>query len=91
MSEQQQKIHFDPTINLGHILTFLGFIGTLSIAWMTLDKRVLIVESNVRTQDMRDRFQDAEINKNAIYVTNSMEDVKRSIEKLSDKVDKINQ
>ena len=90
MTEEVKKITFDPTINLGHILTFIGFLIAIATAFVTLDKRVIIVETSLRTQEMRDRFQDSEINKNSVYVTNSMEDLKRSVEKLSDKVDRIN-
>lgn len=87
MAEEQKKFTFDPTINLGHIITFAGFMLTIGAGWVTLDKRVLIVESNLRTQELRDKSQDNEINSNAIYVTNSISDLKRSVERLTDKVD----
>ena len=88
--KEKTKLHFDPTINLGHIITFIGFMATIGMGWVTLDKRVLIVESNLRTQEIRDKGQDNEIQSNAIYVTTSMNDVKRSLERLTDKVDRIN-
>jgi phage-related minor tail protein len=81
------KIKFDPTINLGHILTFAGFIITIIIGWNNLDKRVVVIETNSRTQELRDKGQDIERNNNAQYITQSMADLKRSVERLSDKVD----
>lgn len=87
MADEQRKIHFDPTINLGHLLTFAGFLLTIGIGWANLDKRVLAVEANSRTQEIRDQSQDSELNSNALYLTNSINDLKRSVERLSDKID----
>lgn len=87
MADEQKKIHFDPTINLGHLITFAGFMLTIGLGWVNLDKRVLVVESNLRTQEIRDKSQDNEIGSNALYLTNSISDLKRSVERLSDKVD----
>ena len=38
--ERTHGVRFDNTINLGHILTFLGFLVTIMVTWSTLDKRV---------------------------------------------------
>jgi len=51
MAEQQKRVTFDPTINLGHILTFVGFILGIVVSWATLDKRLTIVEEGRKTQD----------------------------------------
>lgn len=40
----RKRLTFDPTINAGHILTFLGFIGAGFGAYSALDKRVAVVE-----------------------------------------------
>lgn len=44
MPHPERRIKFDATINLGHILTFIGFlIGGLT-AWTNLNNRVLTLE-----------------------------------------------
>ena len=38
--ERTQGVRFDNTINLGHLLTFAGFLITIMVSWTTLDSRV---------------------------------------------------
>lgn len=40
----QQKIRFDPTINLGHVLTFAAIIGVGIAGWYNLTTRVTVLE-----------------------------------------------
>lgn len=52
-------VKFDPTINLGHVLTFTGFLATGVIAYGALEKRVSLLEerteATVRLADDRAR------------------------------------
>lgn len=41
----EKKIRFDGTINLGHVLTFLGFLCTGAMMYMSVDKRVVVLET----------------------------------------------
>ena len=50
MEPDKRGIKFDSTINLGHILTFLGFMIAGLTAWTTLDKRVVVLEENKKSQ-----------------------------------------
>lgn len=50
MEPDKKGIKFDSTINLGHILTFLGFMIAGLTAWTTLDKRVVVLEENKKSQ-----------------------------------------
>lgn len=45
------RIKFDATINLGHILTFVGFMATGFGAYITLDKRVTVNETKTEQHD----------------------------------------
>ncbi len=56
---ENRRIRFDPTVNLGHILTFLGFISLGIGAYQNLDKRVTVVEVRQVAQDRRDDAQDS--------------------------------
>lgn len=42
--QNHPKVKFDSTINLGHILTFIGFMATGLGMYMSLDKRVTVNE-----------------------------------------------
>lgn len=46
---QPGKIKFDPTINLGHILTFAGFITTIFVTYNQVDKRITVLEESTKS------------------------------------------
>lgn len=58
MPEAQKRVRFDGTINLGHILTALTFIGAATVAWNTMDKRVTVLEEARVVQQQIDKRQD---------------------------------
>ena len=43
---QKKGVKFDPTINLGHVLTFVALVLAGLGAWTALDKRVTILEES---------------------------------------------
>lgn len=51
-------MRFDPTINLGHVLTFAGFMVTGFAAYGVVDKRVAVLEEARISQVQIDRRQD---------------------------------
>ena len=87
--EQKKRIIFDPTITLGHILTFLGFITTIGVGWTALSTRVNSLEDAVKAQAMRDAAQDRERELIIKQMTDSMHDVKSSVDYLTIKLDAI--
>ena len=84
---QKKKITFDPTINLGHILTFFGFLLTIGVGWTALSSRVGTLEDAIKTQTIRDAGQDRERELIIRQMTDSLHDVKGSIDYLTLKVD----
>lgn len=83
----KRGIKFDATINLGHILTFIGFLVAGFAAWQTLDKRVLILEQASTIQQLRDKNQDETSIEFKSNIANSLIEIKHSIERVSDKLD----
>lgn len=83
------KIKFDPTINLGHLLTFVGFIVAGFSAYQTVDKRVSVLEENKKTQELRDQFQDAQNTSQNGHIQNTLGEIKRSIDRLDTKFESI--
>ena len=56
---EKRGVKFDATINLGHLLTFAGFIIAGFGAWTTLDKRVVVLEEGQKSQIKIDATQDS--------------------------------
>jgi hypothetical protein len=79
---------FDWTINLGHILTFLGFLISGFMAYQNLDKRVIVLEQSATYQARRDDLQEQTVKDLKIEIRDALKDVHNSLEKLSDKIDK---
>jgi hypothetical protein len=76
-------IKYDPTINLGHILTFVGFVATGAGAYSLLEKRVAILEEKAilslqSTQEQR--VEQKEANRE---LRNDMKDVQRTVNEMS--------
>ena len=81
---------FDPTINLGHILTFISFLIIGASIYSTLDKRVLVLETSTQKQDMRDMSQDADRARISAEMKDSVNDIKRTVERMNEKIDRLN-
>lgn len=77
---ERNRVRFDPTINLGHILTFVGFVLTIAAAWNSLDKRLTVLEVDRSAQVMRDKQQDDSMQQ-------SMQSVRASQGRIESKLD----
>ena len=86
--KSESKLKFDPTINAGHMLTFAGFLLTISIGWATLDKRVVVLEEQRRSQELRDQSQDNRAGERIGEIREALGDIKRTVEKVNDKLER---
>lgn len=84
---QKRGVKFDATINLGHILTFIGFLVTGFLAMQALSSRVVVLEEHTKTQEMRDVTQDAALASQSAHVNEALQDIKLAIRRLDDKLD----
>ncbi len=82
----ENRIRFDKTINLGHVLTIVSFLLLTLTQWNMMDKRVVVLEEARSTQRERDTNQDTITREKAQEVKDALADLKRSVEKLSDKM-----
>ena len=85
-SPPDNRIRFDRTINLGHVLTIISFLLLTLTQWNMMDKRVVVLEEARTTQRERDTNQDTLTREKAQEVKDVLSDLKRSVEKLSDKL-----
>lgn len=77
-------VKFDATINLGHVLTFIGFVIAGFTAWSTLDKRLTVIEERAQFQAQIDRAQDAKLVESMTTIKESLADIRSNINRLSD-------
>ena len=86
--KDNKLVKFDSTINLGHVLTFVGFILTGFGAWSSIDRRLTILEESRRVQAQIDQNQDERVNQAMGQIKESLVDIRRNLEKVSDRLDK---
>lgn len=43
-----RRVHFDPTISLGHVLTFISMIGAGTLAYSSLQSRLAVHDEQLR-------------------------------------------
>jgi uncharacterized coiled-coil protein SlyX len=77
-------VKFDATINLGHVLTFIGFVIAGFTAWSTLDKRLTVIEERATFQAQIDRQQDAKLVESMTSIKEALTDIRSNINRLSD-------
>ena len=87
--QPRRGIKFDPTINLGHVLTFLALMIAGFGAWSALDKRVTIIEESRFAQKMLDNNQDARASEATVQMKEVLTRLDRQVERLADKLDKV--
>lgn len=87
-SSEKRLVKFDSTINLGHLLTFVGFVLTGFGAWSTIDRRLTVLEESRRVQAQIDANQDERLSQSMGQIKESLSDIRRNLEKVSDRLDK---
>lgn len=86
--EKPKRLQFDPTINLGHVLTFLGFVIMGFSAYTSLDKRVTVVEEARKFQIQVDAAQDARAAAAQTELSGVISRLDHQVERLNDKLDR---
>lgn len=80
-------IKFDKTVNLGHILTFIGFLAAIWSSTMMLHTRLVLVEEKQKMQEMKDAEQDTRGKEVYRDMKEALQDIHRSMERLADKLE----
>lgn len=78
----RKRLMFDPTINAGHILTFVSLLAALVVGWNTLDKRVVVLEEAKAYRRERDQAQDNSITEKLGDIKETLREVKRGVDDL---------
>lgn len=85
---ERRGVRFDATINLGHVLTFVGFVVCGFGAWNLMEKRVVVLEERAVYQDRRDAAQDAAAKEVKTEIREALQDVRSALEKLRESLDR---
>lgn len=98
----RRRVNFDPTINLGHILTGSIFLISTVAAWVTMDARITAAEKDgkrIEAQASREvgkveiqLIERIKINENALErfglnYREDMRDIKALLARIEDKLD----
>jgi hypothetical protein len=83
LEKQRGRITFDPTVNAGHILTFVGFLVSGFIAYTTLDKRVAVVETRASITDQRVSEQEARTNANLLEIKRDVKETNTTLNQIA--------
>ena len=86
--ESRKGIKFDSTINLGHMITFIGFLITIMVTWSTLDKRVVVLEESRKAQELRDASQDQRNGDQMTAIKETLVEIKTNVIGLREKLDR---
>lgn len=78
----ERRIKFDATINLGHILTFIGFIVAGFSAYTSLNNRVVMLEDAKTAQSVIDHRQDAAIETAAKIQREDFREINNKLDRL---------
>ena len=78
-AKPRRRIIFDPTINLGHVLTFIGFMAAGMTAYATLEKRQTVQELR---SDL-DRQAVVELRSDVRELRRTVEEMNRNLARLS--------
>lgn len=82
LDHPRKRLTFDPTINAGHILTFITLMAAMVVGWNTLDKRVVVLEEAKSYQRERDNAQDTAIAEKLVDIKETLREVKRGVDDL---------
>lgn len=77
--QARKRLNFDPTINLGHVLTFVGFMVAGFGVYGNVDKRLTITEVQSAASADRAGDQDKRIKESLQELKTDVKDVQRAV------------
>lgn len=79
----RKRLNFDPTINAGHILTFISMVIAVIISYSLLDKRVGVLEERSNTAIIQAADKQAEQKESLREIKSDIKDLQRSVNEIS--------
>ena len=79
----RKRLNFDPTINAGHILTFIGMVVAVMVSYSLLDKRVGVLEKRSNAAIIQAADKQAEQKESLREIKSDIKDLQRSVNEIS--------
>jgi hypothetical protein len=86
IAEKAKQMRFDWTVNLGHVLTFIGFMVSGVMAYAAIDKRVVVLEQQAIWSAARDAAIERDNATSRAEMRETLRDVAVSLERLNEKL-----
>lgn len=83
MDPPKRRVMFDPTINLGHILTALTMLASGFVAYNNLDKRLTVQEQMAVQVAVTRTEKDAAFKETLVEMKSDVKELRRSIDDLT--------
>lgn len=80
---KRRPVKFDPTINLGHILTFIGFIASGSVAYFDLRERIAVHDVRIQQIDTETNAEKGRIRDTLRELRDDVREVRRGVDQLA--------
>lgn len=78
----RRRVIFDPTINLGHVLSFVGFLTVGAGAYLNIEKRVTVQETRSIMFEREAEAEKARTGSSLNEIKNDMKEVRRGVDDL---------
>jgi peptidoglycan hydrolase CwlO-like protein len=79
----KKRLTFDPTINAGHILTFISMVVAVTVSYSLLDKRVGVLEERSRDAIIQAADKQAEQKESLHEIKSDIKDLQHSVNEIS--------
>jgi len=80
---ERKRLTFDPTINAGHILTFISMVVAVMVSYSLLDKRVGVLEERSNTAISQAADRQTEQKESLREIKSDIKDLQRSVNEIS--------
>lgn len=80
---ERKRLNFDPTINAGHILTFVAGMVAVGASYSLLSTRVGVLEEKASAAVMQQNERQAEQKDTLKDIKQDVKDLRRSVDDLS--------
>jgi FtsZ-binding cell division protein ZapB len=78
-----RKVNFDPTINLGHLLTFAAMVVGVMSSYSLLDKRIGVLEERANSAVLQANDKATEQKEALREIRQDVKDLQRSVNEIS--------
>ena len=79
----KKRLSFDPTINAGHILTFVSMVVGVMVSYSLLDKRVGVLEERSNSAIAQATERQTEQKDSLREIKSDIKDLQRSVNEIS--------